>query len=244
MLAAAVRETGTPLVVATVYADAAPARELRAAGVPVFREIASAVAAVSALAVVAEDAATGVPDLPPPDAPLAGGPDYWAAREALAAAGLTFMPGRLVRDAGEAVAAARELGFPVAVKALGLLHKSDAGGVALDLRDESAVAAAARRHGAAPAPARLRGRADGARAAAWSSSPAAAGRPPAGRWRWSAPAACYAEVFGDTRTALAPVGEAAAAGLIGRLRVAALLRRRPGRAAARRAPRPRPRRRA
>jgi acetate---CoA ligase (ADP-forming) len=59
VLAAAVRETGTPLVVATVYADAAPARELRAAGVPVFREIASAVAAVSALAAVAEDPAMG-----------------------------------------------------------------------------------------------------------------------------------------------------------------------------------------
>jgi acetate---CoA ligase (ADP-forming) len=33
----------------------------------------------------------------------------------------------------------------------------------------------------------------------------------------------HAEVFGDTLSALAPVGEAAAAGLIGRLRVAALL---------------------
>ena len=222
VLAAAVRETGTPLVVATVYADAAPARELRAAGVPVFREIASAVAAVSALAVVAEDTATGVPDLPPPDAPLAGSPDYWAAREALAAAGLTFMPGLLVRDADEAVAAARALGFPVALKALGLLHKSDAGGVALDLRNESAVAAQV---GA------MTQRLHPPGFVVEQMAPAGGVELIAG-CRWTAaggPLALvgaggvYTEVFGDTRTALAPVGEAVAAGLIGRLRVAALL---------------------
>ena len=223
VLAAAVRETGTPLVVATVYADAAPARELRAAGIPVFREIASAVAAVSALAIAAEGSATGVPDLPPQDLPLAGSPDYWAARKALAAAGLTFMPGRRARDAGEAVAAARELGFPVAVKALGLLHKSDAGGVALDLREESAVAAAV---GA------MEQRLHPPGFVVEQMAPAGGVELIAG-CRWTAaggPLALvgagglYAEVFGDTRTALAPVDEAAAAALIGRLRVAALLR--------------------
>ena len=40
-------------------------------------------------------------------------------------------------------AAAAELGYPVVLKALGLLHKSDAGGVALGLADDAAVAAAA-----------------------------------------------------------------------------------------------------
>ena len=39
-------------------------------------------------------------------------------------------------------AAARAVGFPVVLKALGLLHKSDAGGVALGLGDEAAVATA------------------------------------------------------------------------------------------------------
>ena len=43
----------------------------------------------------------------------------------------------------EARAAASELGYPVVVKALGLLHKSDAGGVALGLADDAAVTAAA-----------------------------------------------------------------------------------------------------
>jgi hypothetical protein len=42
----------------------------------------------------------------------------------------------------EARAAARELGYPLVLKALGLLHKSDAGGVALGLADEAALDAA------------------------------------------------------------------------------------------------------
>ena len=44
-----------------------------------------------------------------------------------------------------AVAAAHELGFPIVLKAIapGLLHKSDVGGVVLDLRDESALRTAA-----------------------------------------------------------------------------------------------------
>jgi acyl-CoA synthetase (NDP forming) len=44
-----------------------------------------------------------------------------------------------VADFAEARAAAAELGYPVAVKALGLLHKSDAGGVALGIEDEQAL---------------------------------------------------------------------------------------------------------
>lgn len=47
---------------------------------------------------------------------------------------------------GAAARAAREIGFPVVLKAIApdLVHKSDVGGVALDLRDEAAVHAAAR----------------------------------------------------------------------------------------------------
>ena len=49
---------------------------------------------------------------------------------------------REVADAAAARSAAHEIGFPVALKALapGLVHKSDVGGVALDLRDAAAVA--------------------------------------------------------------------------------------------------------
>ena len=68
----------------------------------------------------------------------------------IAAAGVPVPDGRAVTagDGGRAAAdAARALGFPVAVKALGeeLTHKSDVGGVALNLTEPDAVAAAADR---------------------------------------------------------------------------------------------------
>jgi acyl-CoA synthetase (NDP forming) len=44
-----------------------------------------------------------------------------------------------VADVDEARTAAAELGYPIVVKALGLLHKSDAGGVALGIEDERAL---------------------------------------------------------------------------------------------------------
>src|SRR6185295_4898262 len=46
---------------------------------------------------------------------------------------------RLARDRGEALAAAREIGFPVVLKAVapGLVHKSDVGAVRLDVRSEA-----------------------------------------------------------------------------------------------------------
>ncbi|MCR5856159.1 acetate--CoA ligase family protein [Mesorhizobium sp. J428] len=46
-------------------------------------------------------------------------------------------------SADEAVAAAETLGYPVALKALGVAHKSEAGAVKLNLRDAEAVRAAA-----------------------------------------------------------------------------------------------------
>jgi acetyl coenzyme A synthetase (ADP forming)-like protein len=52
---------------------------------------------------------------------------------------------RLARDRDEAVEAARQIGFPVVLKAVapGLVHKSEAGAVQLDLRDETELARAA-----------------------------------------------------------------------------------------------------
>ena len=46
---------------------------------------------------------------------------------------MPFVPAATVADADEAVRAAAAIGYPVALKALGLLHKSDAGGVVLGL---------------------------------------------------------------------------------------------------------------
>jgi acyl-CoA synthetase (NDP forming) len=56
--------------------------------------------------------------------------------------GVPVPPSKVVRNASEAVAAARELGFPVVVKALGVAHKTDRGGVRLDLDSAQDVAAA------------------------------------------------------------------------------------------------------
>jgi acetyl coenzyme A synthetase (ADP forming)-like protein len=77
------------------------------------------------------------------------GPGFLPIGEAmalLAAYGIPLAPWRLVADATAVPAAAAQLGFPVVVKAVGaaLVHKSELGAVALDLRDgeEHAVALA------------------------------------------------------------------------------------------------------
>ena len=62
--------------------------------------------------------------------------------------GLPVVPERGVDTVDDAVAAAAELGYPVVVKtAVAGIHKTERGGVALDLRDEDAVREAAERIG-------------------------------------------------------------------------------------------------
>ena len=67
------------------------------------------------------------------------------AKEVLSAYGIPVVPTRTVTSATEAVAAAMQFGFPVALKLLShdISHKSDVGGVVLDLADAGAVASAA-----------------------------------------------------------------------------------------------------
>ena len=59
----------------------------------------------------------------------------------LADHGIPVVPWRLVQTEEQAVAAARELGYPVVLKVVSpeILHKSDVGGVALDLRTDGDV---------------------------------------------------------------------------------------------------------
>jgi acetate---CoA ligase (ADP-forming) len=83
---------------------------------------------------------------------LERGEDVWLepaeAKELLEAYGLPLVPQRDAATADEAAAAARELGFPVVVKSAAAgAHKSETGGVALDLRDEASVLEAAARIG-------------------------------------------------------------------------------------------------
>jgi len=59
----------------------------------------------------------------------------------LAALGIPVPAGALARDTGEALDIARRIGFPVALKAqsAALAHKSDSGGVILDVADAAAL---------------------------------------------------------------------------------------------------------
>jgi len=66
-----------------------------------------------------------------------------AARDLLTSAGIPVVPGRLARSADEAAEAARALGTPVALKisSAQVSHKSDIGGVLLNLSGDAAVRA-------------------------------------------------------------------------------------------------------
>ena len=81
-------------------------------------------------------------------APLAGMPQLgegtqpeWLGKKVLAAADIRIPDGALARTADEAAALAKRIGYPVALKAqaAALSHKTEAGGVALNLKDESAL---------------------------------------------------------------------------------------------------------
>jgi acetyltransferase len=70
--------------------------------------------------------------------------DEAEAKAVLASYGIPVVPTRVARDRDAATAAARDIGFPVAVKLWSRVftHKTDVGGVKLGLADESAVARA------------------------------------------------------------------------------------------------------
>ena len=67
--------------------------------------------------------------------------DEVEAKAVLASYGIPVTPTRAARDADEAIAAARAIGFPVAVKLWShvITHKTDVGGVKLALADEASV---------------------------------------------------------------------------------------------------------
>jgi acyl-CoA synthetase (NDP forming) len=137
-------ESGRPLFVHTMYWSSAPARELRAGDVPVYRTIESAVGSVRRLVeqTLEPPSLRGVPGLPERAAPLASAPGYWEARDLVARAGIRCVEARRVLTRAEVRAAAADVGYPVALKATGALHKSDTGGVVLGLADEAALDAA------------------------------------------------------------------------------------------------------
>jgi len=73
-----------------------------------------------------------------------GAQPEWLGKKLIAVAGIRIPDGALARTAGEAVTLAEQIGYPVVLKAqaASLPHKTEVGGVALNLTDEAAVRAA------------------------------------------------------------------------------------------------------
>jgi acyl-CoA synthetase (NDP forming) len=73
-----------------------------------------------------------------------GAQPEWLGKKLLAAAGIRVPDGELARTADEAAAVARRIGYPVVLKAqaAALTHKTEAGGVLLNLAEEVALRAA------------------------------------------------------------------------------------------------------
>jgi acetate---CoA ligase (ADP-forming) len=141
-MAAAAADTGVPLLAHTMYWASAGARALQGAGVPVYRDVAAAAGALARLLARAERTPHGIPPLPPTARVPITAADYWTARNLLADNGIRLADARRVFSWEEARDAANELGYPIVLKAIGELHKSDAGGVVLGLADERALGAA------------------------------------------------------------------------------------------------------
>jgi len=111
--------------------------------VPVFAYPSRAVKALHGAATLRRRRAALVEPAIPPRATVAL-PDVSteaAAKRVLAAAGLPILPETLCASAGQAVGAADAIGYPVVAKIVSpdIAHKTEVGGVALDLRDASAV---------------------------------------------------------------------------------------------------------
>jgi acyl-CoA synthetase (NDP forming) len=190
--------------------------------VPVYRTIERAVGVLARLAEAGERAPRGVPELPEAAA-AAAAHTYSGARALLGAGGVPFAPAREVSSSDEAAAAAVELGYPVVLKALGLLHKSDLGGVVTGIADEPSLRAAV---------ADLRERLAPPAFSVESMAPVGDGVELLVGARWDArfgPLALvglggvFTEVLRDTAVALAPVDEPTARELLLSLHAAPLL---------------------
>jgi acetyltransferase len=129
---------------------------LRSAGIPAYRfpeEAALALGAMNRYRLLRDRPVGKMPTVPIDRAKAraaiaAAGADGWlpgaSAEALLTAVGLAFAPSRIVRTPAAAIHAAHELGYPVVLKADSdkLLHKTDAGGVKVDLRNADEVWAA------------------------------------------------------------------------------------------------------
>jgi len=146
----AVHETSAKGAVLSTFSDTISegvAARLMAEGIVPLAGIDAGIAAIQASVDVGN--AWSRPPLPPPLARADDGEDAESAvlneaesKKILADCGVPIPPSKIVHGAEEAVAAAESLGYPVVLKALGIAHKTEAGGVKLGLAHADAVAAA------------------------------------------------------------------------------------------------------
>ncbi len=146
-------QTDKPFIVCWMGMPDAAGEQMRAAGIPVLRSAEAAVDAVGALVRYAEarrhwlaDApARAALQLPQPALPAASGAVGSLEGQALLQSfGVSTAAAKLATSADDAVAAAETLGYPVVLKieSPDILHKTEAQGVVLNLRDAAAVRAA------------------------------------------------------------------------------------------------------
>lgn len=133
------------LFVLSMLSDNQLQSELEADGFLVFSEPARAIHAIGAAARLARgfaaepSAAPGV--VPASPVPWSSPPDELEANRMLAAAGIPMVPAQMATSREETAEAAGDLGFPVALKILSpdIQHKTDAGGVLLNVPSEEAA---------------------------------------------------------------------------------------------------------
>jgi len=171
-LADAVRRHAKPFILHTIYAEErlSALDALRAAGVPMYRSLEASAKALAACWRAAARPRSTAPRRSAPDRAHVGAILGRAldgmllepgARELLSAYGIAVPPSHVVATPDEAAAAARALGGRLALKLVSprLVHKSEAGGVQLDVAPEDAadayraLAAHAAALGISPAPA-------------------------------------------------------------------------------------------
>jgi len=148
-LMSAARTTGGRAAIVASLPENLPehhAEAILARGIAPLCGIGETMAAIEAAAEIGAAWAKAVPDMLAPVAPGAGRSTLLSEAEAkrsLAAFGVPVPPGRVAGSAEEAVAAATAIGYPVALKALGVAHKTEQGALRLNLRDGCAVRDAA-----------------------------------------------------------------------------------------------------
>jgi acetate---CoA ligase (ADP-forming) len=224
LMGAAATAADRPVVVQTMYPHGPAAQALRRSGVPVYESVEQAAGALALLAERGAWMPKAIPELPAPEpSPAASGDMYLAAHALLTAAGIRFVAHHEVTDTDEAVAAALQIGYPVVLKALGQTHKSDAGGVVLNISGEGQLRAAYADVARALEPERctverMAPLTDGIElliGARWD--------PRFGPVALAGSGGLYAEILRDTAVRLAPVTEAEAEAMLRALRIAPLL---------------------